>query len=485
VSSAGVSAARVARNSGLLIAADLAGKLATVALFAIMARELGRRGFGDFTYAAALAALVTSLAGLGTDDIVSRAVAQRERDARGLVRDALTIKLVVGGAALLAVAVLAIVGQFSSSMRATLILVSASALVDLLAQTVYAVFRGLGDLAPESACRTVQIWSRAAGGVAALLMGGGTASVAAVYVVTSALALALGAALLRRRFALQRGRREVTAMKRLAVASLPLAVTALIDAVVFSVDTLILAAQKGNAAVGLFGAASRLVDSTFFVAAAVGAAVVPALAGAARRTVAEAAAVYEGTCKALAAVLLPVSVAFVLFARPLTTIVFGDRFEPAASAVRLLGPTVLLFAVSSVSIYLLIAFHRQALVPLMAGAALLVNVVFALLLIPTHSFNGAAIAVLVAEVGHVAVVVIVVRRLVRRLSLRRILLGPSAGTLGMGLVALLAGDELLVLGLAAFAYLLILLTVERVAYPADLRLTLGLLRRSAYGGAAS
>jgi hypothetical protein len=69
-----------------------------------------------------------------------------------------------------------------------------------------------------------------------------------------------------------------------------------------------------------------------------------------------------------------------------------------------------------------------------------------------------------------------VLRLTGPVSLRRIVSGPLAGCAAIGLVALAAGTGLAALLVAALAYPLVLVAVERALYPADVRLLRDTLR---------
>ena len=73
---------RVARNAAVRMGGEIVAKLASLAFFVVMARELGARGFGEFQFALALTGALIYLAGFGTDQLLAREVA-RERGLAG------------------------------------------------------------------------------------------------------------------------------------------------------------------------------------------------------------------------------------------------------------------------------------------------------------------------------------------------------------------------------------------------------------------
>jgi O-antigen/teichoic acid export membrane protein len=266
--------------------------------------------------------------------------------------------------------------------------------------------------------------------------------------------------------------------RALAMASLPIGVSLAINAAVLGLDTVILSAQKGNDAVGLFGAGQRLVESTVFLGAAFAAAILPVLAKAARSGSTRLAATYEDGCKVITSVLLPVSLGFVLFSDWLTQLVFGDSFSPAAAAVRILAPSVVLVAISTLSLYALISAHKQRLVPWIAAVTLLQNLALVLLLVPSHSFRGAAVALLAADITYALALIALVVRETGPISLPRVLAGALAGCCAMAVAAAVVGVGAAGFAAAAAGYALVWLTYERRKYPSDVSLLLRIGQRT-------
>ena len=72
-------------------AAEIVGKLASLVLFAYIARELGEGTLGDFVFALALAQIIWAVAGFGLDDEHVPAVRLAHGDALAVVGDALLV----------------------------------------------------------------------------------------------------------------------------------------------------------------------------------------------------------------------------------------------------------------------------------------------------------------------------------------------------------------------------------------------------------
>ena len=136
----------IARNTVVQAAADILGKVATLAFYVVMARELGESGFGDFTLALSLALVLTVFAEFGTDEILTRTVAVERGTARQLLTDALLVKLAFGFAGVIGAIVVAFVGGYTAEVRAAVAILAVAAVVELLAKSFYATFQALDDM---------------------------------------------------------------------------------------------------------------------------------------------------------------------------------------------------------------------------------------------------------------------------------------------------------------------------------------------------
>ena len=472
-----VGAARaVARNTTVQVVADTAGKLISLAFYVVLGRELGPDGFGVFAFGLSLALLVITPAGFGIDTIVAREIARDREAMHRLVWNALAMKAVFGA---LAVGLTVVIGVLAGHGRSAVIVVAilaVSAFIELMAKTLYSVFLGLEDMRPPSAALLIQRTASALGGIGALLAGAGVVTVAALYLGGVVVAFAWTA---RRVAARAHPRRwfNATSARSLLLTSMPSGINVLLSTVLFRVDTLILALFKGTAAVGLYGAAYRLLESTLVLSYAVAVAMLPTLSRLSRASVPSVAEAYAGGAKVIATTLTPIGCTFALFAEPLIETIYGAEYAPAATALRLLGGAATLYGFSHLALYVLIAQGRQRTIPWITAGVVLLNVALNLTLIPRFSIDAAAFATSASELVLAVLMTGAALRVTGRVPARRVLAGPLAGAAAMAATALVAGTTLAALALALLAYVVTVFLVERWLHPADLHLVADLLRR--------
>src|SRR5918999_6072840 len=93
-------AQRILANTAYRGLADLGSKIISLALYVVMARELGESGFGVFTFGLAVAMLVTALGGFGQDAILVREVARDRSRIDHYFGNTLVLKVVLAFPAL-------------------------------------------------------------------------------------------------------------------------------------------------------------------------------------------------------------------------------------------------------------------------------------------------------------------------------------------------------------------------------------------------
>jgi len=473
-----MSAARlIARNAGAQVAAEILSKLASLALYVVMARHLGKNGFGDFTFALSLALLLTAFAGFGTENILTREVARDREEVHRLFWNAIAIKLAFGALALVVGVVVSFAGHYNGRIRAAVAILTVGALVDVLTKTVYATFLGFEDTRPTALSLLLQRYTTAIVGIALLLLGVGVVPVALVYLAGALVAAVFAATVLARRMTRPRIELSLERAKRFAIASMPIGIAGIFTTVLFRVDATLLSFLTDNTQVGLYSAAYRVLESTLFLTYVFTWTTLPALSRLRRDTTPPIAQAYEGALKVILVMLLPVGTGLLLFADTLIDGLYGRPYAEAASAVRLLGGAAALYGVTYLSTYLLVGQDRQRIVPWVTGGLALGNIALNLVLIPSFGFDGAAAATSITEAAGALLMTVFALRATGRVSLRRIATGPVVASAAMGAVAAALGGGVLGIVGAAVAYPVVLLLVERRLFPADLKLIGDSLRR--------
>lgn len=471
-----VATSRIARNTGVQVAGEVASKVASLAFFAVMARKLGQQSFGDFTFAVSVVLLI-EIAGLGTDILVTKEIAQDRGRAHGLIWNVNSIKLALGSLGVAVAVAIVYAGRYPLEVRLVVALLALAKLAEIVAKTFYAALRGIEDMAPTAIGLMLQRFFTAVVGSAIMFAGAGLVPVTVVYLIGALLALAYIWRRVGRRGLRPEMNLSFSAARSLAIASLPIGLSWVFATILARLDAVLLSLFKSNAAVGLYGAAYRAFEATLFVSWTFGVSTLPALSRLTRASRPTLAQAYAAACKVLTAILFPVGAAFALFGTTITTAVYGQSFADAATPLRLLAGATALYGLFIISVQVLAAQDRRTVLAPISAFVAIENAALNVILIPRYSFNGAAAAMTLSQATLTALTAIAAIRLTGRISATRTLLGPLVGCAAMCGIALALGDTVGGLVCAAAAYPVVTYALERRLFPADLRLIVGSLRR--------
>ena len=356
----------------------------------LIARRLTLDEFGEVSVALALIIILTSLSDLGLQFMLAKDVVETGRIRRPVL-DSVIVRRVV----LAAVSALVMVVLYELATRDRNLLIPLLFTLSIFGGALYnptiTGYRATGNIRLEIIS---EVGSRAVvlvGGGLWVLSGGGIIAVAAAF---SSVGLATG--LIDYVFVRGKSSVEIIAhpLPNLSLrGTAPFALATTVGAVYQRIDNYLVALLRGATAAGLYGAAYRFQDMNVILPAALGQLALSEAAGQAPST-------RLSTAKRVAAqsVLLALvpAVVFSVFAQPLLVFLFGPRYGVAA-------PIVIVLMISTLPSAAAIAIQGLAGVTdprpfaVATAGSLAINVVANLILIPSLSGLGAAIANVISQ----------------------------------------------------------------------------------------
>ena len=468
---------RIARNALARLSGEIVAKAASLVFFVTMARELGREGFGAFMFALGLTGALAVCAGFGTDDLTAREVARDRSRAGRFLADVISLKL-ASLTALLALAVVVVsLGDFSHDTLPAVALVGAGVATEAISRTWYAVFQAHERLDLVSLSVICQRTGTAVVGVALLKLGLGVVVAATVFALGALLGLGM-AMLSGRRLGIAADRADPHRWRALLRAGLPIGIAGLLFVLLLRLDVTLLSFLSGEAEVGVYAAAYRLVEGTQFLAWSISASMLPWLSRAQHLAPGEGGLVrgYVLGLKAMNGVLLPIGLVLVLFAQPLVDLLYGPAFRESVLPLQLLGLMSVFYGVQSFAAATFIARDSPGTFAGIVGVVVVLNLVGNAFAIPRYGADGAAATAVASSVVLALACLVLARRRIGHVGYLRVFLGPGSGAIAMVLGAWVAGDSLVVsLPLACLAYVVTLAAVELIAWREDVNVYLEVL----------
>lgn len=462
---------------------EVVGKVASLVLYVAIARELGQELFGDFVFALSLSTILMVGAGLGLQELLAREVAKDAGRIDDLFWNVLAVKAVTLVPLVLVVALVGAARGYSVELAAAAAAVAISVGLEFGANTYYAVFQGVEKNHHVATSLIVNRISTTVMAIIVLALGGGLLLVAAVVALGSLFGVVTAYVLMRRDVARPAFEVEPRRWPKLVRIGFPLGLITVLNQSLLRLNVVMLGFIAGSAAVGEYGAASRLIEAMMFVPWAFGGAILPWFSRHTGQGAVTMARGLEMVTKTMVTLTLPVALVFIVYADELIDLLFGSGFGGAVSQLQILAVMTVLYAVSSVATTVLIGRDRPQAFTKPAAIVLVESIALSLVLIPAYGGDGAAVNLVLSSA---LLLVLTMRNLTRALgafSPLNVLVAPLAsGAAMVGAAYLLSGVAWVPAAVVSLAvYALAFLVIERILFPADFAFYSRMFRRETAG----
>ncbi len=439
-------------------AALVLSRVLSIASVAVLARYLGKEGFGEYAFVVSYLAFFRLIGNLGLDPIlIKRLSTTSSQDSPRIVGNAFIVKLLLSGLAIGSADAMARAVPISGLLR-TAIFVSAFSLL-AVADVYGAVFQA-----------RLRLWMLALGESVEQLLWAGLIVVLVIahaqfLTVFSALVLAsLGRLvtywLMGRRWVIAAFQVDTTLWREWFREGWSLAVLAFFSILLLRIDQLMLFRLKGAAELGLYAASVRVSEPWVSVAGILTSAVYPLLCRQYGERDPEFARTYRLCYKYLLVFVVPVAVGTAVLAKNLIVLLYGPPYQAASPAFAILMVTQVLLSMEMFTVYLLIALGLQRVASAATVLAALANIGLNVVWIPRFGATGAAAAYFSAYVCYFAAVWLWpgTRMYLSEMGKRMMIPLAASGTMG-GMMLVLHADLLWMafVGVAIYAMMLAVL----------------------------
>jgi O-antigen/teichoic acid export membrane protein len=378
------------------LASDRAIRLVVgVVVAGMVARHLGREGYGTLNYAISVLFFFTPFATVGLHQTVMRELIKHPDKAGRLLGTTAALKLMFGGACVVALAVYATFFE-TGTMRWLIILVAFNLLLDASSafdtwfesqtQSRYVAW------ALNSAFLTGAVLK-----ICLIAWGAPVIWFGAVLVIQGAVGLVLKARFFHTAFPNRQGWRWSSEMvKPLLAGGLPIILLLISLTLMKRLDIFMLKKIHGLEDTGIYASAAQLSDILFMVPALIATIVLPALMRVRERDEAQFRKGVAAYFRLNAFLGYVGAIGFVLTMPLVLPLVFGDRFAEATKMAQILGIGALPLFLAISRQDCLFAEGSGSVMVRAAVVALVTNVLMNFWLIPEHGGVGAAWATVVA-----------------------------------------------------------------------------------------
>ncbi len=413
-------------------------RAALTPLFTVMvARKLGATGFGQYSFALALAYILLIVGEMGLPKVVVRELAAHRDDVGRYIGD-LTVFRIISGLASLGLVYLVLLAHSSSSdVRMPLFLMGMSFLIFTgLRRFFDSIFQAFEVMKYQALVDAVDVLITFGAGTALLYNGYGLMGIAFAMMAGATVSMAMDFIILTRKLGRPRFSFDWPFWKRMALGALPFGVIGLITFLFGYSDTVLVSLLRGDRDAGLFSSAHKIIWASAVIPATVMTAVFPFLARIRSSGSDRYHEVIRKVVKYLACLSLPFAGLLAFYAPQIISILYGNEYRAAYPALWTLAAIPVFSFAYLPLIDLLNAHykHRLSVIAILSAAA--ANLGLCMLLAPWLGFMGAAVSTLTAEALLLAMAVFFAWR---HMSVHPRVLGnwkPLAATLAAALACL-------------------------------------------------
>jgi len=392
------------KNISFRTASEIGRKLINFAFIIFLARVLGAEGFGKYSYLLAYTNLFAVIVDAGLNSLYAREASRKPDEKQKIISALVTIKLTLAGImsillvgstlVLSALGVLEISPQDAGCLTFFALFWVLNSTIDLV-NSVYVQAEKLEyDAAINLGHRLISV----ALGVILVLAMRNVLAVSEAYLAGAAISLLASWLLVRKRFGLRLRPSLATKRLRFLLAeAFPLILTLFFASVYFKVDQVMLKVFRGDAEVGWYSAAFRVLEFVMLVPAATSVVVLPIFS---RLFVGDKQLLSSNASRLLRLLfVLGIGVCILLWpSSGYLVLVFGEKFGPQTRlAFQILIWTAPLIFVNYILTNLLVATRNQKKNALSAVLCTMLNVSLNIALIPHYGFVGAAGATIATE----------------------------------------------------------------------------------------
>jgi O-antigen/teichoic acid export membrane protein len=384
-------------NTAWQIGARVIGAVFGVVQAAILSHYLHSHGYGQYSFVLSVIGVCAVLTDMGLGLVTVRSLNQEDHAARQRTMGGMLVaKLLLSILAVAASDCFAAIAPIDTPERTGIFLMSALYVVSIPA-AVSAAFQAELELHYPITIGTAQTALTVALTAVLVVVHAPLLALLGIQLATGALASIVLYQLASSRYGISFAGSRRLGMQIMR-AAIPVGISQALIVLYFRIDAVLLGLLRGPVDVAHYAAAYRFVDLGNFGAAAFMGSMYPLMVrrgqGAGHNWLVIA---YQRSTDLLMFVAVPLTVAWVVLARPIIFLIFPSDFEPAVGAVRVLSLVLVPIYMNNLVGHLVLTVHRERTFLWVSLGAAALNIGLNVVFIPAHGIMAAAVITVITE----------------------------------------------------------------------------------------
>ena len=387
---------RIAKNSAFIFLGDAIGAILQLILVVYLVRCLGDVTFGKYAFAFAFTSLFMILSDLGLSVMSIREIARDTSKAGEYLTNISITKFILSLITIVLIVVTINLMHYPQDTTLAVYIVGGVTVFTSFTSSFRSIFRAFERMEYETITKIVEKILIFGSVLPVLFLGYGLIEVVSAMLIAQALIFIFTLIIVIKKFTRPKLSFDPSLCKSLIKEALPFGLAGVFVIIYFQTDTVMLSMMKGDAVVGWYNAAYRLVMGVLFIPGAVVGALYPVLSRYFTSSKDSLMFVYEKSFKFLLMLAIPLGIGTTLLADQIIIFLYGEDFAASIIVLQILIWVASMLFIRSIVGHILASINKQLVDTRIAGASALLNVGLNLLLIPTYSYVGAGVASIIS-----------------------------------------------------------------------------------------
>jgi O-antigen/teichoic acid export membrane protein len=388
---------KIAQNTYYLTVAEMGTRILGYILVILIARHLGDIAFGQYSFVLAFVSLFAVIADIGLSSLSTRTIAQKPDHFDEYIGNIFTIKLILSLVVLALIVIVVLTSNYSQDVSFAIYIAAIYTIFTSLKDLFISVIRGVQEMKLEMQIKIFEKTLLFALIFALIFLNCSLIGILFAYAISSSCAY-IYSYFTSKRFYRLHINFNIVFWKTVILEALPFAITTVLVTVYFQIDTIMLSMMKGDAIVGWYNAAYKIIFTLMFIPGAFVSAIFPVISQHYASNLMESTKkLFLLGIKYLILIAIPITVFGYIFASEIIFLLYGESFTPSVYAFQILVFVVPLLFVTSLLGSTLQALGAQRMVCIIAGINAVINITLNFVIIPYYSYIGASITTVLTE----------------------------------------------------------------------------------------
>ncbi len=463
---------RIAKNTGVLFIAQIVSYILGFVYVIYVARYLGAEGFGILSLALAFTGIFGVLADLGLSRLIIRESSRDKSLVSKYLGNSLSMKLILAVFTLLVVAFVLNILNYPSNIINVVYIITLASIFTSFSQLFYSIFQIDEKMEYQSVGLILNSVLLLVSALLGIFYGLEVIGFAILYLISSIIVLVYNFVMCTWKFILPKIEFDFSFWKSTIKEAFFFGLADVFIVIYFNIDSIMLSILVGEAVVGWYNAAYRLIFVLMFIPTVIAVSIFPLMSKHFESAKETLKMEYEKLFKYLLVISIFIFVYGLLFADKIILIIYGNGYLPSIIAFQVLICVIPVIFLTYLFGNLLAAINKQRLVTIVASANAVLNVLLNLILIPKYSFIGASVVTVFTESVGFIIMFSYISRYFFRISMMQNIVKPIFSGIILALFIYFLKIELnwILIGISGIVVYILMLYLLRIITREDIEL---------------